>query len=366
MASIKLSLSLIGVTGLLLAGCGTTPTSAQVPSSTFATQSLAAGQYAVAEASGRIGAWASGTLASTTPDGSSNTFSDNLQAWSQTHLGGGQLLAPHLGAGVTVAVIDTGLDLKHPQFQGHLAPAADWYDFLGADSVAQEEGDSSTEGYGHGTAVASLMLQVAPHATILPLRVIAPNGTASADTVARAIDYAVAHGADVINLSIVSGVDSTLSTAIGNAAAKGIYVTMAAGNQGTNPVMYPSRFAGQNSTLGQYSLSVGSIETSNVQSDFSNYGNQLEVLAPGRLLTTAYPNQVFAQVTGTSFASPVVAGTLALALGEALPSRYTGLLANKLEANETNVSQYNAQYLVDGALPYGLLNTQSFVKSVLR
>ena len=352
---------------LLLAACGaTTP-----PAATLNTQSIAtsSGRYMMAEASGKIGAWASGRIgawasssqASTVTGGLVNTFQEDLPMWNQIHLTEAQLSAPTLGAGVRVAVIDTGIDLNHPAFQSHLAPVSDMYDFVNGDAVPQEQGSTSDLAYGHGTAVASLILQVAPNATILPVRVLSPNGSALPSTVASGIDWAVAHGANIINLSVVSNVDTSLSAALSNAAAKGVYVVMAAGNEGTNPPMYPARFAQQATALGTHSLSVGSIEVDNTQSDFSNYGAQLKVLAPGRLLTVAFPDGRVAQATGTSFATPVVAGVLALGASK---NTSTSALTDLLKGSETNVSSSNTAYLADESLPYGLLNAQAFINSV--
>jgi len=315
-------------------------------------------------ASGRIGAWASSSQTSTVSNGQLNTFQANLPMWSQIHLTQAQRAAPTLGTGVTVAVVDTGIDLLHPAFKGHLAPAANMRDFVGNDAVPQEEGGSRDMAYGHGTAVASLILQVAPNATILPIRVLSPDGSGQASTVAAGVDWAVAHGAKIINLSVVSSVDSMLNASLKNATNQGVYVVMAAGNNATSPVMYPSRFANAAGGIGAYSLSVGSIETNNVQSDFSNYGQQLKVLAPGRLVTAAYPGSLTAQATGTSFATPVVSGVLALGASKGTSS--TSSLTDVLKAMETNVTDVNTQYLESGAtaLPYGLLNAQAFVNNL--
>lgn len=366
---------LLGALSLGLAACGTTPTAVTLgptAPAVLSTLSAGSGTYVMAEATGRIGAWASGSIGawasnsqtSTVSDGQLNTFQANLPMWSQVHLSGAQSAAPTLGTGVTVAVIDTGIDLSHPAFSGHLAPARNMRDLVGNDAVPQEEGSSSDMAYGHGTAVASLILQVAPNATILPIRVLSPDGSGQASTVASGIDWAVAHGAKIINLSVVSSVDSTLRTSIENATNKGVYVVMAAGNNSASPVMYPSRFANIEGSIGAHSLSVGSIETSDAQSDFSNYGQQLKVLAPGRLMTVAYPGSLTAQATGTSFATPVVSGVLALGASKGINSSST--LTDTLKAAVTNVTGFNTQYLETGstALRYGLLNAQAFVNNV--
>jgi thermitase len=353
----------------LLAACGAT---IPVPAAHLSAQGAAAPatKYMMAEASGRIGAWASGrigawassTRTSTALDGRANTFEDNLPMWTQVRLAEAQRAAPELGGGVKVAVIDTGIDLTHPAFQNHLVPAAEMNDFVDHDGVPQEMGTTGNLAYGHGTAVASLILQIAPNATILPVRVLGPDGSALPSAVAAGIDWAVGQGATVINLSVVSHTDASLSVALKNAADRGIYIVMAAGNEGTDPPLYPAKFAQQNNDLGGHSLSVGSIDIDNLKSDFSNYGAQLKVLAPGRLLTVAFPDNRVAQATGTSFATPVVAGVLALGAGRHVSS--TASLTEVLKNSETNVDAYNMTYGGGLPLPYGLLNAQSFVNNV--
>ncbi|MFC4455688.1 S8 family peptidase [Deinococcus sonorensis] len=354
-----------GLSLLLLTGCGSVAPTQLHP------LALPSGQYSTAEAtgkigawaSGKIGAWASGSTASTLPSGVPNTFTDNLAAWNMVQLSAAQVAAPHLGAGIKVAVIDTGLDLSHPAFQGHLAPAADQYDFLDNDTSPAERGSPADLAYGHGTAIASLVLQVAPKATIMPLRVIAPNGLATPSVVASAVNWAVQHGATVINLSVVSSVDSALTDALRAAAAKGVYLVMAAGNEGVAPPMYPARSSAQATTLGQYALSVGSLELSTTKSDFSNYGTQLSLLAPGRLMTTAYPGSQFAQATGTSFAAPVVSGVLALALGEPLSTTNRTQLVSRIVGSARDVSAANAAYKV-GSMPFNLISAANFLNTL--
>ena len=173
-----LSLSvLLLLTAALLSGCGTTATMPQAAGPTD--QGQVAGSnptmtkpvkdMLMAEVSGRIGAWAKGRIgawasgqdldASTLPDGTPNTFSENIAAWKSIHLAEAQQLAPRLGQGVTVAVIDTGIAPLHPVFQGHLAPVSTWYDFTDGDADPTEVPTQGNGAYGHGTGVADVVLQ---------------------------------------------------------------------------------------------------------------------------------------------------------------------------------------------------------------
>jgi Subtilase family len=146
------------------------------------------------------GGWTSWSGGSSIP----SLPAENTVAFSQIRLPQAQAISRNFGAGIKVAVIDTGLDLTHPAFVGRLAPANEWKDFVDGDATPQEVGTTANAGFGHGTGVAGIILQVAPKATILPLRVLDQNGAGDLDNVVAAIDWAVANGAQVINLSLGS------------------------------------------------------------------------------------------------------------------------------------------------------------------
>ncbi|ACO44986.2 S8 family serine peptidase [Deinococcus deserti] len=386
----KQTFLLAGLTALL-AACGTTTTTADttlsaqaaMPASTASirmTTAEAAGSFGAwatgsfgAWASGSFGAWASGSFgvwATTFADGTPNPLHNNVEEWNQIHLAGAQTLAPNLGAGVIVAVIDTGIDLKHPAFEGTLTPARTWRDYAMSgrpDRDPSEEGTPADHGYGHGTAVAGIILQVAPNAKILPIRALRATGEGSSTDIAEAITYAVDQGAKIINVSAVADRDSDISKAIDYASVKGAYVVMAAGNRGDHVVQYPASKAGLTNSMGIMGISVGSIERTFKKSAYSNYGHQLEILAPGTEIVTAYPEGQIRAVTGTSFAVPVVSGVLALALGERYSADNAGQLAEKLKFGGRNVDEYNTDLMgtMGGQiLGSGLLNAEAFLNNV--
>ncbi len=253
--------------------------------------------------------WAGGT--STIPA----LPSENRHAWHRIALPQAFAVSRNFGAGMKVAVIDTGIDLNHPMFQGRLAPNTQWRDFVDGDNIPQEVSGGSA--YGHGTAVAGLILQVAPRATILPIRVLNPNGIADVATVAQAINWAVQQNARIINLSLGTNVDvAALKAAIDYATSMAIYVVASAGNEGsTTSITFPAAYATSGPNA-RYLVSVGSAQGNTTLSTFSNRGTALEVAAPGEGLYSAYPDNRIAAVTGTSFAAPVVSGVLALAAYE--------------------------------------------------
>ena len=270
----------------------------------------------------------------------------NADAWWQIDLEGGFSLAPRQGSGVKVAVIDGGLDLNHPAFADRLAPESEWKDFVDGDTYPQEERseDGDNGNYGHGTGVAGVVLQVAPNATILPLRVLDPEGLGDITDVAAAIDHAVASGADVINLSLGTDEDSdALNRMIAYAAEKRVFVIASSGNTGDRKITYPARNAKQSGKTGDYLLSVGSAKTYwsvlSVLSVFSAYGDALEITAPGEYIYTAFPDNGVGYWSGTSFSAPMVSGTLALMLGEDKDERH---IAGKLD---DALSQADLSYL---------------------
>ncbi|MFC4454688.1 S8 family serine peptidase [Deinococcus sonorensis] len=241
-------------------------------------------------------------------------LSENSEAWNQIGLPAAWAAAPKLGEGVKVAVIDSGIDLNHEMFQGSLVDPADRWDFVGNDPVPQEEGGFTDEAFGHGTNVAGIVLQIAPHAKIMPLRVLSPDGSGDATTVAQAINFAVMHGAQVINLSLGSVEKAdVIQKMITFANSKGINVVASSGNTGDERITFPAQQAD-----GKYAMSVGSVDHGDHKSSFSTYGDKLDVTAPGEMVWGPVPGNLCSYWSGTSMAAPMVAGSVALARGQSL------------------------------------------------
>lgn len=231
-----------------------------------------------------------------------------------------QALSRNFGQGIKVAVIDTGLDLNHPQFAGRLAPASEHYDFVNNDAIPQEVAGSM---YGHGTGVASLILQVAPRATILPLRVLNADGVGTVANVVSAIQRAINMKAQIINLSLGTNVnDAALQTIINSATNQGRYIVASAGNSGDGNLTFPAAWANNTVNNHQFLISVGSVSSALALSTFTSRSSALEFVAPGALVAGAYPDHRFAFYTGTSFAAPQVSGALALAMSDTHPSNW--------------------------------------------
>jgi thermitase len=348
--------------------------------------------------------WDTGWHGSTLASGTLNASYQNLNAfvgnsfYMMPFLGGekggiklasAQTLAPKLGAGVKVAIIDTGVDLEHPGLKGlagdakypaHLAPASDWKDFVDGDATPQEVGGDSATGFGHGTAVAGIVLQIAPNAQIMPIRVLGPDGTGDVTNVVQGIEWAVNHGAKIINLSLGSSEPvEAVRKMIAWADSKDVFVVASAGNTNDTNVTYPAADSQTDAYGGRRLISVGSVGSGNIvaqflgltdvtptkldlKSAFSTYG-KVEMYAPGELIDTLAPNLKAAVWTGTSFATPMVSATLALALGEPLTKTQRARIKEAITTTATPIDTLNG--LLTGRLGKGRLDATAFMGKIL-
>lgn len=220
------------------------------------------------------------------------------------------------GAGVLVAVVDTGIVPGSPALAGHIAPGG--RDFIDGDfdpsdvpNGLDDDGDGLIdEGVGHGTFVASLVLAVAPDAMILPIRALNSDAVGTASTVARAIAYAVSQGAKVINVS--AGLTTSLvmiDQAIANAKAAGVPVVAAAGNRGLAQIDFPADLSDV--------TAVAAVDAGDRKASFSSYSSSVDVSAPGVDVIGAFPGAATgtARWSGTSFSTALATGAFALMRG---------------------------------------------------
>jgi subtilisin family serine protease len=289
----------------------------------------------------------------------------NTQIWQHIGLPQAHSLARNLGSGVKVAVIDTGVDLDHPALRDALAPKSEHWDFVDNDPVPQEQGTFGLGGYGHGTNVAGIIRQIAPRATILPLRVLGPDGRGDVVHLAAAINRAVANGANVINLSLGSENPSpAVEAALEAATAAGVMVVASAGNAGNTQVTYPASSA--RGADGWQRLSVTSINLSDARSFFASYGESIEVAAPGEAIYGPAPENQMAAWSGTSMAAPIAAGALALALGETLVVPMKNL-ADELMVRGSDLYNNDLNERYKDLLGDGRINLEEFlVNTILR
>jgi serine protease len=249
------------------------------------------------------------------------------EQWALEALGLPTAWASTTGCGATIAVVDTGVDLDHPDLRGHLVPGIDLVD--GDDEPDDENG--------HGTHVAGIAAAIAdngigiagaaPCARIMPVRVLDADGAGGDETIAEGIRWAADHGADVINLSLgESGIvgrlraGGELNDAILDAHEHGALVVAAAGNDGAARL--------RNYRIQVPVVIVGATDADGHAADFSNYGDLRMLAAPGAEIlstapydgTTIWPDGTdgYELLDGTSMASPYVAGVAALLRAQGL------------------------------------------------
>ena len=314
-------------------------------------------------ANGRSSSWANGA-SQLWETGSYTWMPENTTIWQQVRLEQGQELTNNLGLGIKVAIIDTGIDLEHPALKEALAPREEWWDFYGDDALPQEEGTLGEGSYGHGTNVAGIVRQVAPRATILPLRVLGPEGDGNLTDVAAAIQWAVDQGAQVINLSLGSDKKSNaIEKVIDNAVSKGVLVVAATGNTSDKAVTYPAKSATKGkSAAGR--LSVTSVSPDDVKSKFATYSKEVELAAPGEDVFGPAPDERVAAWSGTSMATPMASGALALALAEKLNVPKADL-AESLKESAFDLYADSSNEAFEGQLGAGRLDVEAFLSRVV-
>src|SRR6266403_1479832 len=207
------------------------------------------------------------------------------------------------GANVTVAVIDSGVDVKHPELANAIA---DSFDALGS-----KEGP-----HVHGTGIAGAIVSharlmgSAPAARILAIRAFAaaPNGGESTSyVILKALDYAAAHGAQIVNMSFAGPNDALIERGISAAVAKGIVMVAAAGNAGAkSPPLYPA--------ANRSVIAVSATDSQDRLFAASNRGGHIAVSAPGVDIFLPAPDEKYQMTSGTSFSAAYVSGLAALLL----------------------------------------------------
>ncbi|MDF3140198.1 MULTISPECIES: type VII secretion-associated serine protease mycosin [unclassified Streptomyces] len=234
------------------------------------------------------------------------------------------------GEGVTVAVVDSGVDASHPDLTGQVLKGKD---FTGGGNAQEDRVGHGTSmasliaGHGHGAGNSSGMVGLAPKAKILPLRTIQTEKDANHDeTWAAAVRYAVDQGAKVVNLSFGNDGGKTLSdgrAAIAYAQAHDVVVVASAGNDGSIAVEEPAALPGV--------VAVGAVDKEGNRWEGSNTGKGLALMAPGVEILAADPtrSQQYSLSNGSSDATAYVSATAALVRAK-YPELTAGQVINRL------------------------------------
>lgn len=257
-------------------------------------------------------------------------------------------------ASTMVAVIDTGVAVAHPDLAGARLRTDIDYDFINSDNNADDDN-------GHGTHVAGIVAAstdngigvagICADCEILPVKVLDAEGSGDVSAIAQGLRYAADQGADIANMSLGMdpncGCSETLANAINYAYERGMFMIAAAGNDGIDKIGYPA----SSSRV----LAVGATTISGTRAYFSNYGTQLDIVAPGADIWSTYTTPEYDELSGTSMASPMVAGVAGLALS------VRGMSQPQLWWLLKNATDSATPGAFDNQLGYGRINAYSAV-----
>ena len=199
---------------------------------------------------------------------------------------------------IKVAVIDSGVGY-HSFINSRILSGG--YDYIDNDS------NPRNDGHGHGTHVSGIIVDNTPglNVKILPIRVLDSRGSGSNSTVAMGVQYAISHGAKVINMSLGGGHSSYLDSVIESAVKKGIVCVVSSGNNNSNTATFcPAHMSSV--------ITVGATDSSDRVASFSNYGSALDVTAPGVGIYSCIPGGMYESWNGTSMAAPFVTAAAAM------------------------------------------------------
>lgn len=248
---------------------------------------------------------------------------DSEQAWNTTTG----------SSSVVIAIVDTGVNGLHPEFTGRMTSG---YDEVNNIPLS---GNENSDDYGHGTHVAGIAAATGNNGVgvagvdwncrIMPIKVLDSSGSGSNDTISQGIEFAANNGANVINMSLGGkGLSKSIEDAINLANKNGVAVVASMGNSGTTSVEYPAASQGV--------IGVGSSNAMDEVSFYSTKGYYISVCAPGEEIISTSMEGSYVTFSGTSMASPQVAGAVSLLLA-ANPGWTTNQIRSQLEGTADNI-----------------------------
>ncbi|MEV0092935.1 type VII secretion-associated serine protease mycosin [Streptomyces sp. NPDC050738] len=312
-------------------------------------------------------------LVAVLPPAAAHADSIRAQQWELGAMHAEQVWRTTKGKGITVAVLDTGVDASHPDLTGQVLPTKDFIGF-GAKQGERPWARHGTAmagiiaGHGHGAGGGDGVLGIAPGVKILPVRVILESTdparkqarTSKGSALAEGIRWAADHGADVINLSL--GDDSASAhpeaaedAAVQYALAKGAVVVASAGNGGEDGdhISYPAAYPGV--------IAVAAVDQSGTHASFSTRRWYATVSAPGVGVVIADPDRKYYEGWGTSAASAYVSGAVAL-LRAAQPKLNPAQIKKLLTDTARNAPQGGR----DDARGYGFIDTPAAIAAAAK
>lgn len=262
-----------------------------------------------------------------------NTYEVNTnQAWHYNMIKAPDAWDTTIGSASTViAVLDTGVDYDHINIAN----------YIDTERATYYEGTSYNDGHGHGThccgTVASYgtVSGVMRTGTILPIKVLSDEGSGSTYNIQQGVLYAAECGVEVISMSLGGGSFSqSFQDAINTATNSGVVVVAASGNEYESSISYPAAYDNV--------IAVGALTSSGTRASYSNYGTGLDVMAPGSDIYSLAPNNSYTTMSGTSMATPHVAGVVGLirsANPDLTPAEVTTILFDTC-VDKGNTTQY--------------------------
>jgi thermitase len=235
------------------------------------------------------------------------------------------------GSEIVVAILDTGIDQNHEDLDGKVVAEINFTDSPTSDDI-----------YGHGTHIAGIIAAysnngmgiagMAPESQLMNVKVADDSGGCQASNLARGIIWAVDNGASVINVSIeIIGPSPELENAINYAWSQGAIIIAAAGNEGSQSPVYPAYY--------ENCLAVAATRQDNSLAPLSNYGDWVNVTAPGFNIYSTLPDSDYGYKSGTSFASAYVSGLAALLFNVVTDTNGDGKLNDEVRAAIENICQ---------------------------
>jgi len=263
-------------------------------------------------------------------------------AWGVNRIDAEWAWSTSTGRGITVAVIDTGIDARHPDLAANMAGGIN---FVRRSASKGADPNAWADDNGHGTHVAGIIaalnnsigvVGVAPDAHLYAIKVLNRSGSGYVSDIITGLQWCLVTGVQVANMSLSTNTDvPSLHDACDLAASGGVILVAAAGNDGAAvdyPAAYPSVIA------------VGATDRTDARASWSSFGPELDLAAPGVSIKSTWKDSGYAWASGTSMAAPHVAGTLALALAAGLS---TDLGASADDLPPTGPDYYSGQGLVD-------------------